>query len=111
MKYVSTRGRISDEAPSLPFRSILLEGLAADGGLAVPEVYPVFTAEELQAMRPLDYPGLAHAVLSRFMNDIAPGVNWWLTTITATLSMGLNITLWLSGRFSSEKSKELKKEV
>ena len=36
MNYVSTRGRMTAAADALPFRAILLEGLAADGGLAVP---------------------------------------------------------------------------
>ena len=40
MKYVSTRGAWLD-APQ-PFCAILLEGLAPDGGLAVPERYPAF---------------------------------------------------------------------
>ena len=36
MKYVSTRG----EAPPLDFRGVLLAGLAADGGLYVPDEVP-----------------------------------------------------------------------
>ena len=36
MKYVSTRG----EAPVLGFGDTLLTGLAADGGLYVPETWP-----------------------------------------------------------------------
>ena len=68
MRYVSTRGAW---VPSpMPFREILLEGLAPDGGLAVPQSYPRFTAAELAAMRGLDYRALAFAVLSRFIDDI-----------------------------------------
>jgi threonine synthase len=70
MRYVSTRGAWRD-APQ-PFRAILLEGLAPDGGLAVPERYPRFGDDELAALRPLDYRALAFAVLSRFMDDIPP---------------------------------------
>jgi len=72
MRYVSTRGRIATDADALPFRAILLEGLAADGGLAVPESYPRFTADELARLRALDYRGLAFTVLSRFVDDIGP---------------------------------------
>jgi threonine synthase len=72
MNYVSTRGRMTADAVALPFRAILLEGLAADGGLAVPEVYPRFSTAELAALRGQDYRGLAFAVLSRFMDDIPP---------------------------------------
>ena len=72
MKYVSTRGRMSAAAHALPFRAILLEGLAADGGLAVPEAYPRFSDDELESLRTLDYRGLARAVLSKFIDDIPP---------------------------------------
>ena len=41
MRYVSTRGAWADNAQ--PFLAILLEGLAPDGGLAVPGV-PAFRA-------------------------------------------------------------------
>ena len=51
MRYVSTRGGM----PPQPFTSILLEGLAPDGGLATPENYPRFTAEDLARLRPLGY--------------------------------------------------------
>jgi threonine synthase len=68
MRYVSTRGAWRD-APQ-PFRAILLEGLAPDGGLAVPERYPRFDEAELARLRPLDYRALAHAVLSQFIDDI-----------------------------------------
>jgi threonine synthase len=70
MRYVSTRGAWAD-APQ-PFSSILLEGLAPDGGLAVPQSYPQFTAAELAELRGKAYPELAFAVLSRFIDDIPP---------------------------------------
>jgi threonine synthase len=55
-----------------PFCSILLEGLAPDGGLVVPESYPRFSAEELARLRPLGYRDLAFAILSHYADDIAP---------------------------------------
>jgi threonine synthase len=70
MQYVSTRGAWAD-APQ-PFSAVLLEGLAPDGGLAVPERYPRLSAAELAALRPLGYRDLAFAVLSRFIDDIPP---------------------------------------
>ena len=39
MRYISTRGA----APVLEFNDVLLEGLASDGGLYVPEVWPKFS--------------------------------------------------------------------
>jgi len=68
VNYISTRGAWRD-APQ-PFSAILLEGLAPDGGLAVPEVYPRFSADELTALRPLSYPDLAFAILRRYITDI-----------------------------------------
>jgi threonine synthase len=66
VRYVSTRGGGKPQA----FTEILLEGLAPDGGLFVPESTPRLSAAELAAMRPLGYRELALAVLSRFADDI-----------------------------------------
>ena len=57
MRYVSTRGAWAGDPR--PFSSILLEGLAPDGGLAVPQAYPRLTAAEREALRPLPYRGVA----------------------------------------------------
>jgi len=66
MNYISTRGGATPQR----FTDILLEGLAPDGGLFLPECYPRFTAAELASMRPMGYRDLAYAVLSRYMDDI-----------------------------------------
>jgi threonine synthase len=68
MKYVSTRGAWAKAPQS--FLSILLEGLAPDGGLAVPKEYPTLAPHDLEALAPLDYRELALAILSPFMSDI-----------------------------------------
>ena len=60
--YVSTRG----QAGRRSFEEVLLAGLAEDGGLFVPEAWPAFPAEELRAMRGLDYPALAARLLAPF---------------------------------------------
>jgi threonine synthase len=70
MNYVSTRGAWHD-APQ-PFSTILLEGLAPDGGLALPQAYPRFGAGELAELRAMRYADLAFEVLSRFADDLAP---------------------------------------
>lgn len=49
---------------------ILLGGLMEDGGLAMPLSYPQFSADELSAMRGMNYRELAFAVLSKFADDI-----------------------------------------
>ncbi|HEU0199172.1 MAG TPA: threonine synthase [Burkholderiaceae bacterium] len=66
MLYVSTRGK----APAQRFLDILLSGLAPDGGLYLPEVYPQVSGAELAAWRNLSYADLAFAVLSKFIDDI-----------------------------------------
>lgn len=66
MRYISTRGGM----PHKRFSEILLSGLSPDGGLAIPEVYPAITADELQSWRSLPYPSLAFEILSRFIDDI-----------------------------------------
>ncbi len=70
MRYVSTRG----ENRGSGFREILLGGLMADGGLAMPEEYPRLGAADLEAMRGMDYRELAFAVLRRFAGDVPEGV-------------------------------------
>ena len=72
MNYVSTRGRMTADSKALPFGGILLEGLAVDGGLAVPERYPAFTPAEIEGLRTLEYRELAFAVLSKLVDDIPP---------------------------------------
>ncbi len=63
MRYVSTRGAAAPKR----FSEILLEGLAADGGLYVPETLP---EADLAAWRGLAYPELALRILSGFIDDI-----------------------------------------
>ena len=46
MHYVSSRG----SAPRLGFRDVLLAGLARDGGLYLPETWPLLPAETIRAM-------------------------------------------------------------
>ena len=68
MRYVSTRG----EAPDLEFEDVLLTGLARDGGLYVPDSWPVFDDAEFQAFAELDYPALAARVMAPFVSDALP---------------------------------------
>ena len=66
MRYISTRGGGEPQR----FTDILLEGLAPDGGLFLPESHPQISAAQLAAMREMGYRDLAFAVLSRFIDDI-----------------------------------------
>ncbi|HSN43979.1 MAG TPA: threonine synthase [Propionibacteriaceae bacterium] len=71
MRYISTRG---GTATGLPFCDVLLEGLAPDGGLYVPETYPQVDAATLEEWRALladeGYAAVAHRVLELFIDDI-----------------------------------------
>src|SRR5258705_987755 len=70
MKYVSTRGHGASQS----FTAILREGLAPDGGLLVPEMWPRVMPVKLQAMRDLSYPQLAFEILRFFAADY-PGAD------------------------------------
>ncbi|PZO90150.1 MAG: threonine synthase [Sphingomonas sanxanigenens] len=65
MRYISTRG----EAPALDFEAVTLTGLAADGGLYVPESWPGFSADEIAAMAGLSYVETAVRVMTPFVGD------------------------------------------
>ena len=64
MQMLSTRG-----AAAVSPSQAILRGLAPDGGLYVPAVFPQFSAEEIEALAPLDYQERALCVLSRFLPD------------------------------------------
>jgi threonine synthase len=66
MLYLSTRG----DPARKRFCEILLEGLAPDGGLYLPERYPQVAVATLDRWRELSYPELAFEVLSLYVDDI-----------------------------------------
>jgi len=66
MLYLSTRGHPDRKH----FCEILLEGLAPDGGLYLPERYPRVDAATLAKWRALPYADLAFEVLSLYIDDI-----------------------------------------
>jgi len=69
VRYVSTRG----EAPVLGFCDALLAGLARDGGLYVPETWPVLSHATIAAFAGKPYWQVAEAVISPFIGgEIEP---------------------------------------
>ena len=62
MRYVSTRG----QAPILGFEDVLLAGLARDGGLYVPEVWPSLSAVEIRSLSGRPYAETAAKVLAPY---------------------------------------------
>ncbi len=65
MKYYSTRGGVEP----LSSAEAILQGLAADGGLFVPESFPAFFPKDLVN---LSYQDLARKVFSLYLTDFTP---------------------------------------
>jgi threonine synthase len=63
VRYVSTRGGV----PPCGFEQALLDGLAADGGLYLPETWPRFDRDRLEALRGASYQEVAATVLTPFV--------------------------------------------
>src|SRR4051794_22457499 len=68
MRYVSTRG----EAASLDFVSVMLAGLARDGGLYVPESWPRVPRETNAGFAGRPYAEVAAEVIRPFVGDSIP---------------------------------------
>ncbi|WP_415713777.1 threonine synthase [Roseibium sp.] len=68
MKYSSSRG----EAPVLEFSDVLLQGLARDGGLYLPETWPQFDAETIASFAGKSYQDVAFTVIQPFIGDDIP---------------------------------------
>lgn len=63
MKFISTR----KSAPTLSFQEVVLQGLATDGGLYVPEFLPKFLPSEIAKMKKMTYQELFFEVTKRFV--------------------------------------------
>ena len=87
MRYQSTRGGLEAKG----FSEILLEGLAPDGGLAMPVSVPRVSAAELQAWRALPYADLAFEVIRKFAGDIAEADLQALCRRTYTAAVYCNV--------------------
>jgi len=63
VRYISTRG----EAPSLGFIDVTLAGLARDGGLYVPDSWPVFSSVQIAALAGRPYADVACEIARPFV--------------------------------------------
>jgi threonine synthase len=74
MKYISTRAASTTVPDGKRFCEILLEGLAPDGGLYLPEAYPQVSDTTLTQWRAVykdqGYAALAFEILSLYIDDI-----------------------------------------
>ena len=65
MRFISTRG----QSPALRFEETLLRGLAPDGGLYLPEFWPLYSQAQLLEWQHLGYADLTKVVLEPFIAD------------------------------------------
>ncbi len=65
MRYLSTRGA----APALAFDEVLLTGLARDGGLYVPERWPVLSGAEIRGLAGRPYAEAAFRIMRPFVAE------------------------------------------
>ncbi len=68
MKFISTRLA----APTLSFEEVVLQGLASDGGLYIPEFLPKFSSCEITKMKKMTYPELFFEVTRHFVENEIP---------------------------------------
>jgi len=71
VKYVSTRG----QAPELDFEDALLTGLARDGGLYVPAVWPRLSEAQIAGFAGKSYVEVAQAVIEPFVGEMISGAD------------------------------------
>jgi threonine synthase len=64
MQFVSTRG----QAPALGFSDAVLAGLAADGGLYVPQSWPQLSAADIASYAGKPYADVAFDIINRFVD-------------------------------------------
>lgn len=66
IRYKSTRG----DKTKYTFSEAILKGIAADGGLLVPDKIPTFSSQQLQGLKNASYQEIAQFVFSLFQTDI-----------------------------------------
>ena len=68
MRYISTRGHASE----LDFTAAAMVGLAPDGGLYVPKIWPHFSEAELRSWHDQPYRTVARHILGALVGDALP---------------------------------------
>jgi len=64
MFFISTRG-----GEKVTGAQAIVKGLASDGGLFVPETFPIITGEEMEKMSEMTYPERAAFVIGKYLAD------------------------------------------
>lgn len=65
MNYISTR----DKSVKVTAAKAIAQGISEEGGLFVPDSFPVLTADDFKALCAMDYKGRAKYILKSFLND------------------------------------------
>jgi threonine synthase len=71
MRFLSTNGR----APAANLREVFHTGLAPDGGLYLPERFPILAPDEIAKFSKFPYHEIAFRVLSKFTEEIIPNTD------------------------------------
>ena len=67
MNYVSTR----DKSVKVTAAKAIAQGISVEGGLFVPDSFPLFDCKDFENLRKLDYKGRAKYILKEFLNDFS----------------------------------------
>ena len=65
MYFISTRGN-----ERVTGAEAIVQGLAKDGGLFVPETFPAVTQEEFRAMAEMNYPDRAAFIIGKYLDEL-----------------------------------------
>ena len=65
IKYISTRG----QSEELGFKDVIFEGLASDGGLYIPNEWPIIDEKTLLSFKSLSYQEIAYEVIKLYVDD------------------------------------------
>ena len=65
INYISTRGN----SRKLGFKDVIFEGLASDGGLYIPETWPIIDKKKLSTFKSLSYQDIAYEVIKLYVDD------------------------------------------
>jgi threonine synthase len=69
MEYISTRG----SAPSISSKKVIIKGIAEDGGLYVPSIFPYLGSNPFSSTDRDSYPGRVANILQFFLTDYTAG--------------------------------------
>lgn len=67
MNYISTRDKLVKASAA----KAIAQGISVEGGLFVPDTFPLFDDTDFEALKKLDYKGRAKYILKEFLNDFS----------------------------------------